>query len=315
MNPNPMRILALFLLITGVLRAAEEIPYLAREYDASKWPEVPLKIDQAGTLKNVFDAGLRPYRYPGLESSFLEVKHIRLRVHLASGKQLPVLNVEKMEITPFDDGEISTIEGFGPKLGLESAKIEMLAWLPYSTHTDEELDSYLQAVESNHLEFDDPYRGRPDGLAVSWKEPGWKEKGGGPHCTIWFRKTASQTNPLRLHFKMSWSLNRPSKARKAYNIPIPPPPGYENVTMEAPENFGPDSATDILKAKGVDVSGGVDTTKRDEHTPMNGSGRASDTAQINSENEKHRPLLWFIGTALLVIAILVGISGKRRRST
>ncbi len=57
-----MRILALLLLVVGALKAAEEIPYFAREYDASKWPEAPLKLDQAGTLKNVFDAGLSEFR-------------------------------------------------------------------------------------------------------------------------------------------------------------------------------------------------------------------------------------------------------------
>src|SRR5690606_30263167 len=32
-----------------------------------------------------------------------------------------------------------------------------------------------------------------------------------------------------------------------------PPLGYEHVSMEAPKNFGPDSAADILRAQGVDI--------------------------------------------------------------
>ena len=56
----------------SILQASEEIPYLPHEYDAAKWPQATLTLSRAGTLKDLFDAGLRPYRHPGLENSLLE---------------------------------------------------------------------------------------------------------------------------------------------------------------------------------------------------------------------------------------------------
>lgn len=305
-----MRTLFISLFFGCVLSAAEEIPSVSREYDPAKWPETSLNLDQAGTFKNIFDSGLRPYRYPRLESSFLEVKHFRLRTTLASGKKLPVLSVEKMEISPFDDGEISAIEGFTPKLSLPDAKAEMLKWLPFGERTEQDLNSFLGAVEADYMDFDDPYRGRADGCATGWKEPGWKEKDGGPQCTVWFRKTASHDNPLRLHFKMSWSLNRPSKDRKAYRIPIPPPPGYEHVSMTAPANFGPDSAAEILQARGaIDSSPSVEQDQvpagGDESTRQNQQSENQTGTNTPGQRREKQIKTW----GWLVLVLLVSVAG------
>jgi hypothetical protein len=121
----------LMLLLILPLKAADEIPRLHGEYDPAKWPEAHLNLSQAGTLKDVFDSGLRPYRFPSLENSLLEVKHLNLVVQLASGKSLPKIQTELIQLTPFVDGEIATIEGFTPKLTLTEAREEMLKWLPY----------------------------------------------------------------------------------------------------------------------------------------------------------------------------------------
>ena len=71
---------------------------------------------------------------------------------------------------------------------------------------------------------------------------------------VWLHKAVSEETPLRLYFKASRSSNRPQKDLGTYSPdPIPPPPGYENVSMEAPRNFGPDSMVDICRSQGVDI--------------------------------------------------------------
>lgn len=100
------------------------------EHDPDKWPQAELKLSQAGTLKDLFDSGLRPYRHPGLENSMLEVKHVNLVINTGSGKKLPPLKIEVMNITPFSDGEISTIEGFTPRLTLAQARRKFLGGFP-----------------------------------------------------------------------------------------------------------------------------------------------------------------------------------------
>jgi hypothetical protein len=122
----------LLLAFASILHASDEVPYLAREYDPAKWPQATLKLSQAGTLKDVFDSGLRPYRHPGLENNLLEVKHLNLTILLGSGKRLPTFPMEWMNITPFTDGELSIIEAATPKLTLEQAREEMLKWLPFA---------------------------------------------------------------------------------------------------------------------------------------------------------------------------------------
>lgn len=242
-----------FTILISRVFAAEEIPFLQDEYDSSKWPTAHLKLSQAATLKDIFDSGLRPYRFPSLETSTLEAKHIKLVIHLSSGKVLPEVQTEWMNIKVFDDGELSQIESATPQLSIEQARMEMLQWLPFGTRTKEDLDNYLNAVKADPLDFDDPYRGLPDGCGIGWKEPKWAEQGGGAHCGIGFRKTFSQEHPLRLYFSFSWSSNRSLKNAKSYRIPIPPPPGYEHVSMKAPEKFGPDSGTDINRSKGISI--------------------------------------------------------------
>lgn len=237
---------------------SEAVPRLHSEYDPEEWPEVDMRLSTSATLKDVFDSGLRPYRHPGLETSLLEVKYINLRITLGSSRKLPPVQVELMNLTPYRDGEIATIEGFTPRLTIDQARTQLKMWLPYGENGRSlaDLDSLLGEASKDPMDFDDPYRGVAHGSSVTWKEPGWKERGGGPQVVTWLRKTTSPEEPVRLYFKLSWSSNRPLKDRQFYKTPIPPPTGYESVTMSAPEKFGPDSGVDILRSKGVDIGDG-----------------------------------------------------------
>ncbi len=265
----------LFFAINLNFGATDKVP----EYDPAEWPSVHLKLSQAGTLKDVFDSGLRPYRLPGLETRTLEVKHMRLTVELASGKHLPTVLTEWLNIRMFDDGEIAHMEGATPRLSIEQARKDLLRWLPYGTRSIDELDSYLKAVQNDPLDFDDPYSGLSDGCAIRWKEPGWQTEGGGPQCTIWFRKAFSKVEPLRLYFKISWGANRPLRLRKSYRFPIPPPLGYEQVSMEAPKNYGPDSATDLMRSQMEDI---IETPAE-----VRGKNQQSDLVLENGARKAH----------------------------
>jgi len=322
MKPRIMRHLALILLFVSCFRAAGEVPFLAHEYEPSKWPEAHLKLSQAGTLKDLFDSGLRPYRHPGLETSLLEVKHLRLVIHLASSKVLPEIKTEWMNITMFNDGEIANLEGSTPKLSLEDARAEMLKWLPYGTRSQADLDAYLKAVKTDFLDFDDPYRGLPDGCAAKWNEPGYETGGGGPGCNVWFRKTANQAYPLSLYFKFSWGLNRKSRDAKSYDVPIPPPPGYEHVSMKAPKNFGPDSAVDILRAQGVDIGESPEAKRAYEDSIKEAQmeqpeKRRPPASKALSDNEKSRMFPWWLivsSLALLFLAFAGWLKTRKSKS-
>lgn len=312
-----MKILPLLLISVVVsLQGTADVPYLANEFDPTKWPEAHLTLSQAGTVKDVFDSGLRPYRHPGVETSTLEVKHLRLFIQLASGKTLPEIQCEWMQFKPYADGEIAAIEGATPKLTLEESRAEMTKWLPYGTRTDADLDAYLKAVEADFLDFDDPYRGRPDGCGLGWNEPNWKQRGGGPKCGVGFRKTASQSHPLRLYFHLSWGLNRTMKDSVFYKIPIPPPPGYEHVSMDAPKNFGPDSMVDILRAKGVDIGESTEAkgARAMEEARAAEQARGATKPAAPSPESAKRPSVWYILTVIAFALAAIAVWRRFRKN-
>jgi hypothetical protein len=245
-------IVLLFLAFLGVMHASPNENHLSStNSNLPNWVAMSLKLSQAATLLDVFDSGIRPYRHPGLENSLLEAKHLRLRIQLGSGKELPEIPLEVINFTPFRDDEISTIEGFSPPLDSDAARREMLKWLPYAGNgrTESDLNQYVAAAAADFIDFDDPYHGIPHGCSVQWNEPKWKQKGGGPQVVVWFRKTADAARPLRLYLKLSWSANRPSKGRGSYRPDfIAPPIGYENVDMSAPADFGPDSVASVHRS-------------------------------------------------------------------
>lgn len=302
----------------------EEIPYLANEYDSSKWPQAVLKVSRAGTLKDFFKSGLRPYRHPGLEKTTLEVKHLNLVIHLDSGKKLPSIPAELINIKMFSDGNISTFDGFTPKLTISEARAEMMRWLPFSSNgkTEVDLNAYLKKVEADYIDFDNPYRGVPSGCGIGWREPGWETKGGGPDCSVWFRKSMSEKHPLKLYFSFSWRLNRPSKEARSYRIPIPPPPGYEHVSMEAPENFGPDSMDDILRSQGEDIGESpenrriYDEAKKEATTERAEKPRTESASNLTEDTtEKSSPFPWWmIASSVAILVLALTIWQQRRNS-
>ena len=317
-------VLAIVVAAVDVSSAAEVIPRLHDEYDPQKWPKAELKLSTAATLKDMFDSGLRPYRFPGLENTTLEAKHLDLPIELGSGRSLPPIPAEMIRIKPFHDGEIATIEGFTPKLTLEQARNEMLKWLPYdeNSRTEKDLDEYLAAVKGDYLDFDDPYRGRPDGCGIGWREPGFQTLGGGPKCGFGFRKTASPTHPLRLHFGFEWGLNRPTKDRGAYRPhPIEPPPGYEDVDMTAPKKIGPDSTAEILRSQGIDI-GETGATRREN----GGASERASTARVSRDTtamevspDADRPVPrfewpWIVVGLLVIGVVAISFGTYKRRS-
>ena len=320
-----MKSIILLVILSINVFAAEEIPFHQGVYVPAKWPEAHLKLSQAGTLKNLYDSSLRPYRFPGLEDSMLEVKHIRLVIHLASGKILPEIPTEWLNIKMFDDGELANIEGATPQMSLEKSRVEMLKWLNFGERSQTDLEVFLKAVKDDHLDFDDPYRGRSDGFGIGWKEPEWSKQGGGAHCGVGFRKTFSQEEPLRLYFSLSWESNRLLKDAKSYSIPIPPPPEYEHVSMEAPEKFGPDSGADINRSKGISIGESPEARRAYEEAKKGATAERPEKRQPVTSNKSTDTITktpapfpwWLVPTSVIVLllTLLAWLKLRKAKST
>lgn len=296
----------IFISVVPLCGQNEEVPRMQNEYDPSKWPNATLEFSVAGKLKDVFDSGLRPYRFPGLENTNLEIKHLTLQIVLGSGGKLPALKIEVLRIRPFPDGEISTIEGFTPPLTIEQARSIMLKMLSFAAYqrSEESLDSFLSLVKEDPLYFDDPYHGVSHGFGISWNEPGFKTPGGGPRCGFGFRKTRDAAAPLRLQFGIDWGLNRPRRDRGTWRPePIEAPPGYEDVDMSAPESFGPDSAIDVALAHKhqIEQSSG---SKESEDASFSSAGDAGGALPSTNRGEDGASRSW---TTFILIVAVTGI--------
>jgi hypothetical protein len=219
-------------------------------YEPSDWPQHTLKFSDEGTLKDIFDAGIRPYRFPSLEKSSLGFKHVRVAVLLKSGEQLPAIEVDWGNISPLDGGLLSSIEMTSPDLTIQEAESAMVPFLNKGERTIERLQKFLALAKSDPINYDDPYNGDSSKFAISWIDPE------GPAYDVFLKKTFQSAKPVSIAMKVSFFPIRTRRQQRSfYDIPIPPPPGYENVSMEAPRNFGPDSAVEIARSKGIPITG------------------------------------------------------------
>lgn len=219
-------------------------------YEPSDWPQHTLKFSNEGTLKDIFDAGIRPYRFPSLEKSSLGFKHVRVAVLLKSGEQLPAIEVDWGNISPLDGGLLSSVEMTSPDLTIQEAESAMRPFLSKGEKTIEQLQKFLVLAKSDPINYDDPYNGDSSKFAISWIDPE------GPAYDVFLKKTFQSAKPVSIAMKISFfPLRTRRQQRSFYDIPIPPPPGYENVSMDAPRNFGPDSAVEIARSKGLPITG------------------------------------------------------------
>lgn len=220
-------------------------------YEPKDWPRHVLRFSEEGTLKDIFDAGIRPYRFPSLEKSSLGFKHARVSIETRSGVRLPEIDVEWGDISPLNGGLLSDVEMTSPNLTTEEAESAMIPFLKRGARTDAQLKEFLALVDSDPVDYDDPYHGRPDKFGITWED----EKG--PKYAVYFKKTFDRSKPVSIALNARWTTKHRTLRQLSsfYDIPIPPPPGYENVSMEAPRNFGPDSAVEIARSKGFPITG------------------------------------------------------------
>lgn len=219
-------------------------------YEPSDWPHHTIKFPSEGTLKDVFDAGIRPYRFPSLERTALGFKHVNVSFEMRTGDFSPKFPVEWADLDILKGGLIDIIEITSPNLSPQQAELAMIPYLKYGKRTTEQLRAFLAAAANDPRDYDDPYDGDSSKFAISWIDTD------GPAYDIFFKSTFDNLKPVSIALKISFfPIRTPLQQRSFYDVPIPPPLGYEHVSMEAPRNFGPDSAVEIARSKGIPITG------------------------------------------------------------
>jgi hypothetical protein len=278
---------------------------LAPSYNPENWPRHVIKLYGKGTLKDIFESGIRPFRFPSLEKTCLDFKHSKVFLELESGEKVPEINVEYGEIYPLLGGFLSNMELNSPKLTIEQAELQMAPFILKGKRTREQLNKFLALAAHDPRNYEDPYDDDPDGFTTAWNDVE------GLRCYVGFKSTFDPKTPVRFVFGISWDspIRTPIQQRSFYDIPIPPPPGYEGVSMEAPRNFGPDSAVEIERSKGIQITG--DRTPEEFETQRRLKLERSDPLRAKSQKAEGqlKPSTSFsIWSGLMgLLGVLIGV--------
>lgn len=208
-----------------------------RTADFSQWPDHTVKLSTSGSLRELFEAGLRPYRFPRLENSQLEFKHCRISFIQSDEILLPAFATEWADVTVLDGGLLGSIVLKQSPMTLSACRAEILRWIPLGTNpvrTTNDLEEFLEAVAKDYRGYNYGPQAIDHDFRLVWKDSG------GLRFAVWLQQARLPETPLLLKMQVSWE--RPEiQERSLYAVPIPPPPGYENVDMTAPKDLGPDS--------------------------------------------------------------------------
>jgi hypothetical protein len=286
-----------------------------RTADRSDWAAVEIRLTANETLKDLFDAGLRPYRFPTFETTLLEAKHLRVRLDQADGVALPEFQAELANIEVKADWLIAELELANAPMTISEARTEMLRWIQFGTmpkRSEAELDSFLAAVAANYIDYNyGPNAIRHD-FRIYWSDVK------NVTYVVWFQQARHPATPLAVHMKIRFPLT-PAQARKSFDIPIPPPPGYENVDMTAPKDFGPDSPPEDpeierVRRAGVmpDYSGLPEKRIRSGALPRGHMEQAVEAAAARPSRVSSA-VWWLVGMATVVIAMGAYASRKGKK--
>ena len=232
-------------ILTWFSQAQYQMKFPNSHYLPENWPQHTLRLSETGTLKDVFDSGIRPYYLPNWkEGSLLEFKHVRLTVQKPNGELLPEFAVDYADITPKPSG-LSTLDMTGHAITLEQAREEMIKWLPYAGKTTQELDVFLANVRAKYASFDDvTFSPPPQKFRLRWFGENNEE------FVVWLQKAYSEEVPLRMRLIVGWhKLRTPREDNTFYDGQIPTPEGYE--PMQETKHHGPDDMSEMKYAKGI----------------------------------------------------------------
>ncbi len=308
------RLICIFLVV-GLVGFRFSASGATRTTDRSDWAAVEIRLTAKETLKDLFDAGLRPYRFPTFETTLLEAKHLRVRLDQADGVALPEFQAELANIEVKADWLIAELELANAPMTISEARTEMLRWIQFGTRpkwSEAELDSFLAAVAADYLDYNFGPNAIRHSFNIRWSDVS------NITYEVWFQQASHPATPLAVRMKIRFPLT-PAQARKSFDIPIPPPPGYENVDMRAPKDFGPDSPPEDpeierVRRAGVmpDYSGLPEKRIRSGALPRGHMEQAVEAAAARPSRVSSA-VWWLVGMATVVIAMGAYASRKGKK--
>jgi hypothetical protein len=218
-------------------------------YNPADWPAYTIKFNAQGTLKDVYDSGLRPWLAEGFETNFMGFKHARVTVETHEGIQLPEFPVEYADIYCTRDGLLKHIAMHSPSQPFENARALVSPWFPRIGKSESQLNEFFKIVKQNQIGYEDPDFGKaPEGFKGVWLDTGKTA------YSIGLMNNKNPNLPFRIYFSVGWNKVLSERDRNMVHLePIKPPPGYENESLKPPKHWGPDSTLEKMRALDLDT--------------------------------------------------------------
>lgn len=192
-----------------------------------------VNLTESGEFSQIFDAGLTPKRFLGIEASYCELRNVKIALQL-NGRTYSSFWVDRGKIAVMQHGKLSRINFVNnDKLSRQEA-IEFIEYFLGEKPHIKEISLLKQ------------------GWPLVDKSEKWKAVAG-------FVKTYDTNKPYRFTVRIQWI--RPMSEMRPYRKPIPPPEGYEHVSMEpfgrdqknTPQQPSRDMSSDSSKSETVEV--------------------------------------------------------------
>lgn len=272
--------------------------------------EYKIKITEKGSLKDVFDSGVRPYRFPGLERTSLEFTNSYVSFTDQSGFKTERLPAQWVHLGVLEKGLLSRIKVRTVPLKISEAELMMASYLKWGTRTNSELKEFLEAVEKDSNRFSDAPSKWQDNFGFGW------ESDSGPSYHVSFKKTYQEDRPLTFNLILNWKKFRePIEMRTFYSGPIPPPEGYSDVSMVAPEIYGPGTYLhDIIG----DLSTSRSELKKQVSTSQSTISVSLERNELKDKRQESKSLiklLYLILGSLLLVGIALAFRNIRKGSS
>jgi hypothetical protein len=174
-------------------------------------------LSQSNNLKAFFDAGLRPWRLQGLESSECMLMNENLRIILPGNTSFS-LKTEMVGISVLAGNQLATIDITCASKPIGDAAKDIRKILQDLEISTDGLDDFLSGKNFQQTK------------ALAW---GRGKTFNGVYVQIRVQSVPSLSSPMAmLTATILW--HYPDATMKFLTSPIQPPPGYENVSMNEP---------------------------------------------------------------------------------
>ena len=232
-----------------------------------------LSLPKEANLKEVFDAGLRPWRVSGLEKRMCDIRQSSLSISVA-GRGPFDFEVQRGTIHLLQDNVISSIKLTGRSEPIPKAVARIKEICRITGMSSAGLDSIAQSLGN----MPDPDKRwfnttRFDNVSVS--------------VTFYPMFALLGTTEAEVWLSVKW--HQPAGTMKFLTEPIKPPPGYESETMSPP-------SSDPKRRPVMNTEG--PSAKPPPPLPT-----VQQTPNVRPETQANWWLWWVAGAALIIIVI------------